>query len=89
MNTSKFRTARNRLTRYAHACGYVEHRSTGNRHGDNAVWTEMYMEHGVFHVRQFDRRSIAPVFRTFWESFENLIDARKLFDAQPGIIVSN
>lgn len=84
----QFTTARNRLTRYSFACGYVEHRSTTNKHGDDGLFTEIYMEHGVFHVRQFDRRPNAPQFRVFWESFNNLTTARKLFDKQPGVIVS-
>lgn len=78
----KFVTSRNRLTRYSFACGYKEIRST-----DDGLETEMYMEHGVLHVRQFDRRPGHKYGRVFWHSFNRLTEARRLFDRQDGTLV--
>jgi hypothetical protein len=85
----KFRTKNNRLNAYSFACGYIEQKSTNHdnfRNGD--LYTEMYHEGACYHVRQFDRRPGAKTFRVFWESFDTLTEARKLFDKQEGILVS-
>lgn len=82
----QFHTKKNRrMTAYSFACGYVEQKSTdhdGFRTSD--LYTEMYYEGAVYHVRQFDRRPGAPVFRTFWETFSNVREARNLFNRQRG-----
>lgn len=83
-----FRTAAGRLTAYAFSCGYIEQRTTdvgSLRSGD--LYTELSAEHGVYHVRQFDRRDGAGLFRTLWETFPTMGEARRLFDAQPGALV--
>lgn len=78
-----------RLTEYSFQCGYLEQKTTDStkfRKGD--VYTELYMEHSHYQVRQFDYSSGYPV-RKMWESFaaEDFADARKLFDEQPGALV--
>lgn len=83
-----FRTGSGRLTAYAFACGYIEQRTTDlERLRDGDLYTELYAEHGVYHVRQFDRREEARSFRSFWETFSTLAMARRCFNAQPGAIV--
>jgi hypothetical protein len=72
------KTKRGRLTAYGLACGYIESKSVGD------VGTTLHREHGVYHVRQFDRRPEASVFRTLWRSFSKLREARACFNRQPG-----
>ena len=85
--TQYLKTPKGRLTVYGFGCGYIETKSTdfaAYRSGD--LYTELYHEGACYHVRQFDRRKGAKVFRVFWESFPNLTEAKKLFDKQPGKI---
>lgn len=86
----KFRTKRDRLTAYSFACGYIEQRSTDmESFRQKDLYTELYHEHGCYHVRQFDKRPNAKVFQVFWYSFETLTEARKFFDRQPGKLVKH
>lgn len=61
------------LSFYGFACGYVERQTTK----DN--WTELYMEHSHFHVRQ----GKAGEGFTIWETFSSneLTKARKLYNS--------
>ncbi len=69
---TRFRTARNRLTPYALACGYVE--LTEHKGQTLTLWRE----HGALHVRQHDHNTGT---RVFWDCPETLTAARKRFDA--------
>lgn len=62
-------TKRGRLTRYALACGYIERKGSD----DNRAVLES--EHGVFHVKGFEKG------KHFWESFDNLTAARRFYDS--------
>lgn len=87
MTDTTLSAADGRPTRYALGCGYVDAKSTDPaRYRDADLYTELYREHDHYHVRQFDRRPGAPVFRTMWEVFsgDEYAAARALFDAQPG-----
>jgi len=81
----QFRTKTGRLTAYSFACGYIETKSTNP---ENGLETTIWMEHAHYHVRQFDRRPGAKTFRTFWESFDTLNEARNLFNRQPGSLTT-
>lgn len=72
-------TKRGRVTAYGFGCGYVERKG-------KLVQTELYMEHGTYHVRQFDRRPGATEFRVFWESFprSELANARARYNRESG-----
>lgn len=83
----QFKTKTGRLTAYSLACGYIEQKSTNPTKADfrsNDLYTELYHEGAVYHVRQFDRRPDAKTFRVFWESFPNIREARNLFNRQKG-----
>lgn len=85
--SSKFRTADGRLTPYSFACGYIEQRTTNPRaFRSNDIYTELYHEGEVYHVRQFEHRG-AKICRVFWVCKETLAAARALFDRQPGRLV--
>ncbi len=81
-----FKNATGRLNGYAFACGYIERKSTdiGEGFRETDLSTELYAEHGVYHVRQFDRREGETTFRVFWYSTGSLTEARARFDAEPG-----
>ena len=67
-----FYTKKNRLTRYALACGYIEQ---FEHSGINLV---LWHEGGpLLHVRAHDHTQGK---RLFWESFESLVEARARFD---------
>lgn len=84
----KFKTKRGRLTSYSFACGYIEQKSTDfTKFRDSDLYTELYHEGACFHVRQFDRRPTAKTFRTMWETFDTITEARKYFDKQPGKLI--
>lgn len=68
----KFRTAGDRLTHYALACGYVE--TFENEGRAVTLWHE---GGPVFHVRAHDHNKGQ---RLEWETFERLTDARRHFD---------
>lgn len=68
---NEFYNKKGRLTRYALACGYIE------RFEEMGNSVTLWMEHGCIHVRQ---HSHIHNKRIFWESFENLNEARKRFD---------
>jgi hypothetical protein len=79
------KTKTGRLTREGLACGYIETKSTNpNKYREEDLYTELYYEGGAYHVRQFDRRPEAKIFRVFWEGFPTLSKARALFDKQLG-----
>ena len=62
-------TKRGRLTLYAFACGYCE---TAENENSNL---RLYAEGGVFHV-------VGGIMgQSVWDCFDNLPDARKVFDA--------
>lgn len=85
----KFHTTRGRLTAYSFVCGYIEEKSTNPAQlQEQDLYTQLYHEGAVFHVRQLDRRPNAKRFRTMWECFERLSDARKHFNKQPGKILT-
>lgn len=73
-----FRTAANRLTPYAFACGYVEKHEThpGELTGQQV---EIYQDGGTsfYHIRAFDFDTGK---RLFWEDRKTLREARALFD---------
>jgi hypothetical protein len=89
MTTPQFRTKTGRLTAYSFACGYIEQRSTNHAEfRDNDLYTELYMEHSAYHVRQFDRRNPTRTpMMTLWEVFDTLSEARSLFNRQKGRLV--
>lgn len=67
---TKFRNATGQLTAYALGCGYKETKI------DGPVNVELYHEHGVYHIRGFDAET---GHRLFWESSNNLAQARAFF----------
>ena len=67
---TKFRNATGQLTAYALGCGYKE------RKLDGPVEVELYCEHGCYHIRGFDTETRH---RLFWESTNNLAQARAFF----------
>lgn len=69
---SKFVTKQGRLTQWAMVCGYVEDLSLGT--DDNFV--RLYLECGSYFVRTYDGGQ-----RKYWESFDNIRDARKALDS--------
>lgn len=74
-NSPKFRTVKGDLTAYAFACGYKQWASqdgTELGHWDNGK--EMYLDGGMFQVRQFTKGITA-----LWESVYTLAEARKLY----------
>jgi hypothetical protein len=70
MSGPKFYTASGLLTRYALSCGYVETKTRGN------IRTELYLEHGTFHVRVIDDSSYAKRVTLSWDTFRTLTEAR-------------
>lgn len=70
--TPAFYTASGDLTLYALGCGYVE------RHELDGLQTTLWMEGGVFHVRQHDFREHR---RVFWDVFDTLAEARTRYRA--------
>lgn len=84
---AELKTKRGRLTAAGLACGYVEQKSTDlNQFRSGDLYTELYADSGVYHVRQYDRRPNAEKFQVFWESFPRLKEAHTLFNKQPGLI---
>lgn len=85
----QFRTKTGRLTEYSFLCGYIEQKSTNPSQLRTAdLYTELYHEGACYHVRQFDRRSGAEAFRTIWECFDTLNEARDFFGRQKGWVVT-
>ncbi|KKK65146.1 hypothetical protein LCGC14_2977100 [marine sediment metagenome] len=60
------------ISAYGLACGYTE--SKPGKGGSTQLW----MEHGVFHVRKHDFDTGQ---RIFWKSFSTLAEARRAFAA--------
>ena len=61
------------LSSYGFACGYVEKKQTSTN------WTELYMEHSHFHVRQGKQGEGFLIWETF--SSSELTKARKLYNS--------
>ena len=70
MKEPRFYTRAGTLTAYALGCGYVE-----RRYGRTGGTVDLYREHGVYHVRLFDRETG----RRVWVSSYTLAEARKTF----------
>ncbi len=80
-----FRTASNRLTPYAFACGYLEtYRSVGihstaqgmkTRGKEVEIWKDGGCSHYNIRAHDYDTGK-----RLFWEDRKTLTEARKLFD---------
>lgn len=68
---TEFKTKSGRLTRYALACGYLEDAWVGETHA------QLWMEHGVIHVRAFDHAKCREV---MWKSWRTVTEARRDFD---------
>lgn len=75
----KFYTAKNRLTDYALACGYVE------RKADGSCIVSLWKEHGVYHVRSYNHETGK---RQYWESFNSLISARHHYDHSRALVLA-
>ena len=58
------------LTPYALACGYIE------EHNRDNIWTSLWHEGCVYHVRQHDHNEHK---RIFWDSFDTLTEARRRY----------
>jgi hypothetical protein len=71
----KYITAKNWLTHYALACGYMESVKTNTRDISLTLWHD---GGACFHVR-LHCHSTAN--RIFWDSFDTLPEARKAFSA--------
>jgi hypothetical protein len=65
-----FYTAKGELTRYSLACGYIQRFETSK--GECTLW----MEHGVFHVRQNN----SDASRVFWETYNKIGEARRKYN---------
>lgn len=72
MAQQKLRRKDGRLTAYGLACGYVEKFEGGGK-----ILTLWHEGGTVYHVRLYDLDNHT---RVFWEGFEKLTEARKLFD---------
>lgn len=69
----KFVTSKKWLTDYSLSCGYLEVNKGYNT--GSPYRFSLGKECGVYHVKGYDER----LGRLFWESFDNLISARKFF----------
>lgn len=74
-----FRTASNRLTPYAFACGYVEEFRTAPGVGAQGREVQIWRDGGCsfYHIRAHDYDAGK---RLFWTDRKTLKDARKVFD---------
>lgn len=74
-----FRTAANRLTPYAFACGYVETFNTRPDDISKGQEVSIWRDGGCsfYHIRAFD---FTEGTRLFWEDRKTLREARALFD---------
>lgn len=61
------------LSQYALACGSVERAAKRN------TVINMWLEHGVYHVRGHDHDKRG---RLFWDTFETVTEARKYFSTK-------
>lgn len=66
----KFKTARNELTAYAFACGYMQSRTL-----PDGAYITLWQEHGTYHVRAHNKARG----RIFWDSFSSLKEAKNRY----------
>ena len=71
--SNKFKNKKGQLTVYSLACGYIELSDLPK----TGVRTQLYLEHGIYNVRQHDHKQGK---RLCWESFETLTQARTFYN---------
>lgn len=85
-----FFTRSGRLTTYSLSCGYIEQRSTNHdAFRESDLYTSLSRRLGMFEVKQFDRREGEKRGPVFFECVRTLTEARKIFDRQPGKMISS